>query len=150
MKMQLLEIGSETEQLSACKLSLLLGVFTPTNQVERFLRFARRMLGADQAVLAFHNEPYIWYSSTHGFKAFCSPGETCLSTYFEGQAFIDHQHVQYPNLFQHVIEFGALVKRYLALVMRLSDGISIGQPLFVSLYQLCLNLVVIATMLTLT
>lgn len=139
MKMQLLEIGSETEQLSACKLSLLLGVFTPTNQVERFLRFARRMLGADQAVLAFHNEPYIWYSSTHGFKAFCSPGETCLSTYFEGQAFIDHQHVQYPNLVQHVSQFGAEAKRYLAFDLRMSDGVSIGQVLFFDLHQQCFN-----------
>ncbi|WP_407308044.1 sensor histidine kinase [Acinetobacter sp.] len=135
MKMQLLEIGSETEQLSACKLSLLLGVFTPTNQVERFLRFARSMLGADQAVLAFHNEPYIWYSSNQGFKAFRSPGETCLSPYFEGQAFIDDQHAQYLNLVQHVSHFGAEAKRYLAFDLRMNDGVSIGQVLFFDLQQ---------------
>ncbi|MGE8560947.1 MAG: sensor histidine kinase, partial [Acinetobacter sp.] len=137
MKMQLLEIGSETEQLSACKLSLLLGVFTPTNQVEHFLRFSRKMLGAQQAVLAFHNEPYIWYSSSRSFKAFCSPGETCLSPYFEGQAFIDHQHAQYLNLVQHVSHFGAEAKRYLAFDLRMSDGVSIGQVLFFDLQQDC-------------
>lgn len=135
MKMQLLEIGSETEQLSACKLSLLLGVFTPTNQVERFLKFARKMLEADQAVLTFHNEPYIWYSSRHGFKAFCSPGETCLSPYFEGQTFIDHQHAQYANLVQHIGEFGVEANRYLAFDLRMSDGVSIGQALFFDLKQ---------------
>lgn len=140
MKMQLLEIGSETEQLSACKLSLLLGVFTATNQVERFLRFSRKILGAQQAVLAFHNEPYIWYSSTHGFKAFSSPGETCLSPYFEGRAFIDHQHPQYPNLVQHVSHFGVEAKRYVAFDLCLSDGVSIGQVLFFDLHQECFNL----------
>ncbi|MCG2608825.1 HAMP domain-containing histidine kinase [Acinetobacter sp. SM34] len=130
MKMQLLEIGSETEQLSACKISLLLGVFTSTNQVERFLKFARKMLGAGQAVLAFHNEPYIWYSSPHGFKAFCSPCETYLSSYFEGHNFIDHQHHQYPNLVQHISQFGVEAKRYLAFDLRINDGTSIGQALF--------------------
>ena len=130
MKMQLLEIGSETEQLSACKISLLLGVFTATNQVERFLRFSRNMLGAEQAVLAFHHEPYIWYSSNHGFKAFCSPDETGLSHYFEGRNFIDHQHSQYPNLVQHMSQFGVEAKRYLAFDLRLSNGTSIGQALF--------------------
>lgn len=47
MKMQLLEIGSATEQLSACKISLLLGVFTPDNRVEGFLKFARGILQTD-------------------------------------------------------------------------------------------------------
>ena len=130
MKMQLLEIGSETEQLSACKISLLLGVFTATNQLERFLRFSRNMLGAEQAVLAFHHEPYIWYSSNHGFKAFCSPDETGLSSYFEEHPFIDHHHSQYPNLVQHVSQFGVEAKRYLAFDLRLSNGTSIGQALF--------------------
>ena len=130
MKMQLLEIGSETEQLSACKISLLLGVFTATNQLERFLRFSRNMLGAEQAVLAFHHEPYIWYSSKHGFKAFCSPDETGLSSYFEEHPFIDHQHSQYPNLVQHVSQLGVEAKRYLAFDLRLSNGTSIGQALF--------------------
>lgn len=130
MKMQLLEIGSETEQLGACKISLLLGVFTAMNQLEHFLRFSRNMLGAEQAVLAFHAEPYIWYSSAHGFKAFCSPGETCLSSYFEGHHFIDHQHRQYPNLVQHVSQFGVEAQRYLAFDLRINDGTSIGHALF--------------------
>ena len=103
------------------------------------------MLGAQQAVLAFHNEPYIWYSSNHGFKAFCSPGETCLSPYFEGQAFIDHQHAQYPNLVQHVSDFGVEAKRYLAFDLRMSDGVSLGQVLFFDLHQECFNPEDIAT-----
>ena len=69
MNMQLLEIGLETEQLSACQISLLLGVFTSDNRIDRFLKTACKMLDAQNGFLAFHNEPYIWYSSSDCFKA---------------------------------------------------------------------------------
>ena len=59
MKMQLLEIGSATEQLSACKISLLLGVFTPDNRVEGFLKFARGILQTDSGILGFHKREYL-------------------------------------------------------------------------------------------
>ena len=128
--MQLLEIGSETEQLSACKLSLLLGVFTANNQVESFLNLARKILGADEAVFAFHNEPYIWYASNQQFKAFTPLVDTNLSAYFSDQAFVDVQHPQYPHLVQHISQFGVKAERYIAFDLRLLDGRSVGQILF--------------------
>lgn len=130
MRMQLLEIGSETEQLSACKLSLLLGVFTASNQVESFLNLARKILGADEAVFAFHNEPYIWYASNQQFKAFTPLVDTNLSAYFSDQAFVDVQHPQYPHLVQHISKFGVKAERYIAFDLRLLDGRSVGQILF--------------------
>ena len=51
MKIQLLEIGSETEQLSACRLSLLLGIAKPQNQISTYLKLARQLLAVDHAVL---------------------------------------------------------------------------------------------------
>ncbi len=57
MNIQLLEIGLQTEQLSACQISLLLGVFTSDNRIDRFLKTACKMLDAQIGFLAFHNEP---------------------------------------------------------------------------------------------
>lgn len=63
MTLQLLELD-QADQLSACKLSLLLGIFEPHNQVESCLRFARRILRSKNAILTFKAEPYIWYLSS--------------------------------------------------------------------------------------
>lgn len=70
MELKLLEIGSQTEQLSACKLSLLMGVFTQENRIADFLKFARSMLQTDYAILAFKGEPYIWFSSDEAVNHF--------------------------------------------------------------------------------
>jgi len=51
MGIQLLDIGSDTEQLSACHLSLLLGVNSNDNKIKSFLKFARKILGAHAAIL---------------------------------------------------------------------------------------------------
>ncbi|MBV7619193.1 hypothetical protein KVQ86_23880, partial [Escherichia coli] len=85
MKLQLLEIGSETEQLSACRLSLLLGVFTATNQIERFLSSARKILGVERSALAFEGEPYLWYAHQDCFKAFIAPDHIQIVELFDGQ-----------------------------------------------------------------
>jgi len=55
MSIQLLDVGSDTEQLSACHLSLLLGVNSNDNKIKSFLKFARKILGAHAAILTYFN-----------------------------------------------------------------------------------------------
>lgn len=129
MKIQLLEIGPETEQLSACTLSLLLGVHTPTNQIDGFLKFARQMLQVDHAILTFKNEPYIWYSTNQVFKAFRANPNARLDAFFQGQQLIEPQHPQYANFVQHIASLGIEAARLIALDLLKTDGESIGQLL---------------------
>ncbi len=105
MAIQLLEIGTQTEQLAACRLALLMGVFTKDNRVAEFLKFSRSMLQADHAVLVFQNEPYIWFSSADGCKPFLASGQAQLEPYFEGADCIDHAHPNYSNFSQHIQNF---------------------------------------------
>ncbi len=129
MKIQLLEIGPETEQLSACTLSLLLGVHTPSNQIDGFLKFARQMLQVDHAILTFKNEPYIWYSTNQVFKAFRANPNARLDAFFQGQQLIEPQHPQYANFVQHIASLGIEAARLIALDLLKTDGESIGQLL---------------------
>lgn len=129
MKIQLLEIGPETEQLSACTLSLLLGVHTPANQIDGFMKFARQMLQVEHAILTFRNEPYIWYSSHETFKAFHSNPNAQLGAFFQGQQLIEPKHPQYANFVQHIASLGIEVERLIALDLLKTDGESIGQLL---------------------
>ena len=129
MKIQLLEIGPETEQLNACKLSLLLGVHTPSNQIDGFLKFARQMLQVDHAILTFKNEPYFWYSTNQVFKAFHANPTAQLDAFFQGHQLIEPQHPQYANFVQHIASLGIEAARVIALDLLKTDGDSIGQLL---------------------
>ena len=129
MKIQLLVIGPETEQLSACKLSLLLGVHTPSNQIDGFLKFARQMLQVDHAILTFKNEPYFWYSTNQVFKAFHANPTAQLDAFFQGQQLIEAQHSQYAKFVQHIASLGIEAARLIALDLLKTDGDSIGQLL---------------------
>ena len=115
MKIQLLEIGPETEQLSACTLSLLLGVHTPSNQIDGFLKFARQMLQVDHAILTFKNEPYFWYSTNQVFKAFHANPTAQLDAFFQGQQLIEPQHSQYAKFVKHIASLGIEAARVIAL-----------------------------------
>lgn len=89
MAIQLLEIGTQTEQLAACRLALLLGVFTEDNRIAEFLKVARSLLQIDSAILAFQDEPYIWYSSAAGCQPFLANEGASLAAYFDGAGCID-------------------------------------------------------------
>lgn len=52
MKLELLD-SHQTEQLSACRLSLILGAYTPDNKIERYLKIVRAILNVENAFLAF-------------------------------------------------------------------------------------------------
>ena len=126
MTLELLEIG-EADQLSACKLSLLLGVFTPQNQIESFLKFARRLLQAESAILTFHYEPYIWYASPLGFKAFHAKKEANLTVYFQGESTLCHEHPRYQAFSQHIQDLGVGHRRIVGFDLKSSANVSIGQ-----------------------
>ena len=129
MGIQLLDIGSDTEQLSACHLSLLLGVNSNDNKIKSFLKFARKILGAHAAILTFSNEPYSWYAGKHAFNAFRLPAEANFSNHFEGDIAIDVLHRHYHHLSQQVSALGFKHQRIIALDLKVSDK-SVGQVIF--------------------
>lgn len=126
MKLQLIEVD-QADQLSACKLSLLLGVFTPKNQIDGFLKFARSILDADSAILAFHHEPYIWHSSPHGFKAFHAKKTVDLLQYFDGKTTLCAYHPNYTQFSAYITQLGIEHHRVIAFDLKEDEGRSIGQ-----------------------
>lgn len=130
MKLKLLEID-QADQLSACTISLLLGVFTEDNNLERFLRISRKMLDAQYAILAFHGEPYVWYADKNGFRAFRAHPEAALLSYFEGLSVIDSNHANYYDFSQHIHSLGAPHQRIIGfdLISR-STYESLGQVVY--------------------
>ncbi len=128
MAIQLLEIGPQTEQLAACRLALLMGVFTEDNRVAEFLKFSRSLLQAENAVLAFQDEPYIWYSSAAGCKPFLASDSANLHAYFNDSACIDINHPQYDEFSAHVKSLGADHARLVAFNLKDQD-LLIGQVL---------------------
>jgi signal transduction histidine kinase len=114
MELKLLEIGSETEQLSACKLSLLLGVFGADNRITDFLKFARSMLQTDYAILAFKGEPYIWFSSDEGCRPFLSEADERVNVFFEQTDLITPDHPIYAEASTYMQNLGMTHRRMLA------------------------------------
>ncbi|WP_374664693.1 sensor histidine kinase [Acinetobacter sp.] len=128
MAIELLEIGTQTDQLAACRLALLMGVFTEDNRIADFLKFTRNMMQTENAILIFQDEPYIWFSSDAGCKPFLAHQQTNLVPYFAGADCIDHSHANYEAFSQQIYDFGAGHERLLA--FNLNDGdFPIGQVL---------------------
>lgn len=127
MELRLLEIGKETDQLSACSLSLLLGVFTPNNQIANFLCLAQKILQVEQAILSFHNEPYTWYSNAAVFKACFEHSQTNFKQFYQGEKVILPAHNQYENFVAYLAGLGIKATRLLGINLQNSEGESIGQ-----------------------
>ena len=103
MAIQLLEL-QQAEKLSACKLSLSMGLNSDQNTLEQFLQFNRKLMQTGTALLAFHQEPYLWHRCSEKLKAIDTAKITkSLNTLFVNDDLIDHSHSQYPTLigFQH-------------------------------------------------
>lgn len=126
MRLKLLKV-EQADQLSACKLSMLLDVLTPKSQIEGFLKFARGLLKSDYAILAFHNEPYIWYSSSLGFNAFHAKEEANLVQYFAQETSLGAQHPHYDEFSKHIQSLGIDHERIIAFNLKNSDDQPIGQ-----------------------
>lgn len=129
MGLALLEIG-QADQLSACRLSLLLGVFTPHNQVEGFLNLARKMLSAEKALLFFHDEPYLWHAAPNQFHAVRAQPDTTLAPFFAGQFMMDESHPRYADFCTYLRQLGVIHQRALAIDLQKADHGSIGQVVF--------------------
>ena len=67
MAIQLLELH-QADKLSACKISLSLGVTSEQNLLEQFLQFNRNLMQANTALLIFHQEPYLWHRCPEKLK----------------------------------------------------------------------------------
>lgn len=133
MGLELIKV-EKADQLSACKISILLGALTPKSQIEVFLRFARGLLGSEYAILAFRNEPYIWHSSPEGFSAFHAKKEADLLPYFDGSSSLGAQHQNYSAFSAHIKKLGVDHKRVIAFNLMINETDSIGQ---VVLYDEC-------------
>lgn len=127
MALRLLDIGTQTELLTACRLSLLMGVYTDDNRIAEFLKFARGIVQVDNAVLAFKNEPYIWYSSEHIFKAFMAEADDDrLDQFFAERSRIDRDAENYQAYSNYMQELGLGHQRLVAFDLKY-DQESIGK-----------------------
>jgi len=52
MELKLLEIGQNTEQLSSCRISLILGVYTSDNLLDTFCKVARKVLASTRSPIS--------------------------------------------------------------------------------------------------
>ncbi|UIJ76256.1 MULTISPECIES: sensor histidine kinase [unclassified Acinetobacter] len=127
MALRLLDIGTQTELLTSCRLSLLMGVYTDDNRIAEFLKFARGIVQVDNAVLAFKNEPYIWYASEHIFKAFMAEADDDrLDQFFAEHSRIDRDTENYQAYCDYMQELGLGHQRLVAFDLKY-DQDSIGK-----------------------
>lgn len=129
MRLKLLEMG-QADKLSACKLSLLLGVLNQENSVERFLRIARKLLNVENAIISFVNEPYIWYSNQSEFKAFLASPNENLHFYFDTHKKIDSTHPNYAQFSQHLTDIGVDHRRVICFDIQKNEQESLGKVTF--------------------
>lgn len=132
MALKLLEM-SEADKLSACKLSLLLGVNSSDNKIERYMRVARGILNVQKAIFYFHDEPYAWYTeSLYDFRFFqIEHKNKNLMSYFEQDLLITPYHRNYQAFSQHIRNLNVPHQRAFGLNFKYSDtGQSFGQVIF--------------------
>ena len=130
MNLELLE-AHQLEQLSACRNSLTLGVFSDHNKIERYLRVARAVLNVDKAIFAFQSEPYMWVATPEDdFKPYIAVNSESLSPYFDGELIISQGHKNYQKLFQLLKTYGLSFERLLCCDFKLETGESVGQIIF--------------------
>jgi len=136
MGLQVLE-AHQTDQLSACKLSLLLGVYTADNKIARFMRIARAILNVENAIFTFHNEPYKWIASEESdFKALFVQNKKNFATYFENDLVITQPHPHYEKLSTHLSNLGVEHRRLLCYDLRFETKESIAHVYFFDHQQL--------------
>lgn len=97
MTFQRLELH-QIEQLSACRISLLLGLNAEQNYIEQFFRFSLRLLKCQKALLTFNQEPYFWHHCPEGITAISFKPSKHLKQCFAKQQIINHLHPSYQNL----------------------------------------------------
>ena len=126
MAIQLLEL-QQAEKLSACKISLSLGLTAEQNLLEQFLQFNRKLMQASTALLAFHQEPYVWHRCPEKLQAIDSSKIIkSLNTLFVNDDLIDSQHTQYQTLLAFLNPLKRKVQTAVAFHLRHPDQTSLG------------------------
>lgn len=130
MKLNLLELGDQTEQLSSCRISLILGVYSTNNLVDTFCRLVRKLLAAKSCILGFYKEPYLWHSSAEGFHAIQTPANLGVWTYLQDYDFIESNHPEYVGLSAYVKTLGVDHERLVAFNLKVGNTHTVGQAIF--------------------
>jgi len=126
MTIQLLEL-QQAEKLSACKISLSLGLTSEQNLLEQFLQFNRKLMQASTALLSFHQEPYLWHRCPEKLKAIDSAKITkSLNTLFVNGDLVDSDHPQYSTLLAFLAPLKKKIQTAVALHLRHPDQTSLG------------------------
>lgn len=122
MKIKLLDVGPDTERLSACHLALLLGVNTKDNKILSFLKFVRRILGVKTSLFLFKDEAYFWYATKTAFKATPYTVEDCpLFRAHYGDTVIDCAHPHYADLSESLVDLGLAHQRMIAFDLQVQN-----------------------------
>lgn len=126
MAIQLLELH-QADKLSACKISLSLGVTSEQNLLEQFLQFNRNLMQANTALLVFHQEPYLWHRCPEKLKVIDSSKITkSLNTLFVNDDLIDCKHPQYPTLLDFLASLKRKAQTAIALQLRHPNQTALG------------------------
>lgn len=126
MAIQLLEL-QQADKLSACKISLSLGLNSDQNLLGQFLQFNRKLMQASTALLAFHQEPYIWHSCPEKLQAVdVSKIAKSLNTLFVNGDLIDREHPQYQTLLAFLSPFNRKIQTAIAVHLCHPDQTSLG------------------------
>lgn len=129
MTFQHLELN-QIEQLSACRISLLLGLNAEQNYIEQFFRFSLRLLKCKKALLTFNQEPYFWHRCPDGMTAISFKPSKHLKQCFAKQQIINHSHPSYQNLTNYLKELNIECRRALAVHLLHPDKTSMGFAVF--------------------
>lgn len=129
MTFERLELN-QVEQLSACRISLLLGLNAEQNYIEQFFRFSLRLLNCKKALLTFNQEPYFWHRCPEGMTAISFKPSKHLKQCFAKQQFINHLHPSYQNLINYLKELNIECSRALAVHLLHPDKTSMGFAVF--------------------
>ncbi|MBH2002612.1 MAG: HAMP domain-containing histidine kinase [Moraxellaceae bacterium] len=126
MAIQLLEL-QQADKLSACKISLSLGLNSEQNLLKQFLQFNHKLMQTGTALLAFHQEPYIWHFCPEKLQAVdVSKIAKSLNTLFVNGDLIDCEHPQYQTLLAFLSPFNRKIHTAIAVHLRHPDQTSLG------------------------
>lgn len=128
MEMQVLRID-QADQLSACRLSLMLGLNSENDLIKRYLDFTTKLLKSGKAILSFHEEPYFWYSDSRSIHAIPKT-ESIDITAFHHCNHIDLNEQVFNCLSKLPSFINTTHQRILAINLQKTDQESIGFALF--------------------
>lgn len=126
MNIAMLDIGTDTIQLSECRNALILGVHSPDNRIKDFLKFACAILRVKSAILIFENEPYLWHSSTQSFHAVVFDTALQISPFFQHNPVIQYGDAHFSDLTEIITQLGFQHQRLIGFQLKNKDQ-SIGQ-----------------------